>query len=211
MSEEVKNEELEEGITQSDTAEVSEDAKKTEDGSETEEVSVVKEIISWVETIVFAIIFAFLITTFVIVNAKVPSASMENTVMTGDRLIANRLSYIASKPQRYDIVVFKFPDDESKLYIKRIIGLPGETVNIRGGLVYINDSTEPLRTDFQAEPMNTPDETYVVPDGCYFMMGDNRNRSSDSRFWQNKFVAEDKILGKAVFRYYPIGSIGSVS
>ena len=173
--------------------------------------AVIKEIISWVETIGFAVLFAFLITTFLIVNAKVPSASMENTVMTGDRLIANRLSYIAQKPQRYDIVVFKFPDDESKLYIKRIIGLPGETVNIRNGQVYINDSTEPLRTDFLHEPMRTPDETYVVPDGCYFMMGDNRNRSSDSRMWNNKFVAEDKILGKAVFRYFPVSEIGPIS
>ena len=154
--------------------------------------------------------FAFIITTFIIVNAKVPSASMENTVMTGDRLIANRLSYIVDKPQRYDIVVFKFPDDESKLYIKRIIGLPGETLEIRDGLIYVDGSDEPLRTDFQAEEMITPDAVYTVPDGCYFMMGDNRNRSSDSRAWQNKFVAEDKILGKAVFRYYPLKDIGTI-
>ena len=202
MSEEVKNEEeLDESSTQPDTEEVSEDKEK-----KGEETTVLKEIISWVETIVFA----FIITTFIIVNAKVPSASMENTVMTGDRLIANRLSYIFSKPQRYDIVVFKFPDDESKLYIKRIIGLPGETIEIRDGLVYVDGSDEPLRTDFQAEEMYTPNETYVVPDGCYFMMGDNRNRSSDSRAWQNKFVEEDKILGKAVFRYYPIQDIGTI-
>ena len=206
MSEEVKNEEeLDESSTQPDTEEVSEDKEK-----KGEETTVLKEIISWVETIVFAIVFAFIITTFIIVNAKVPSASMENTVMTGDRLIANRLSYIFSKPQRYDIVVFKFPDDESKLYIKRIIGLPGETIEIRDGLVYVDGSDEPLRTDFQAEEMYTPNETYVVPDGCYFMMGDNRNRSSDSRAWQNKFVEEDKILGKAVFRYYPIQDIGII-
>ena len=206
MSEEVKNEEeLDESSTQPDTEEVSEDKEK-----KGEETTVLKEIISWVETIVFAIVFAFIITTFIIVNAKVPSASMENTVMTGDRLIANRLSYIFSKPQRYDIVVFKFPDDESKLYIKRIIGLPGETIEIRDGLVYVDGSDEPLRTDFQAEEMYTPNETYVVPDGCYFMMGDNRNRSSDSRAWQNKFVEEDKILGKAVFRYYPIQDIGTI-
>ena len=172
--------------------------------------SFVKEVLSWVETIVFAVLFAFVITTFVIVNAKVPSASMEQTVMTGDRLIANRLSYVLGEPQRYDIVVFKYPDDESKLYIKRIIGLPGETVEIRDGLVYIDGSDEPLRTDFQCEDMVTPDAVYNVPDGCYFMMGDNRNRSADSRFWKNKYVEKSKILGKAVFRYYPIGSIGFI-
>ena len=185
---------------------------KEEDGKKKKitKEDIIKETVSWIETIVFAVVFAFLITTFLIVNAKVPSASMETTVMTGDRLIANRLSYKLSKPERYDIVVFKFPDDESKLYIKRIIGLPGETVNIRNGHVYINDSTEPLREDFLHEPMRTEDATFVVPEGHYFMMGDNRNHSSDSRFWENKFVAEDKILGKAAFRYFPVKSIGPV-
>ncbi len=185
---------------------------KEEDGKKKKitKEDIIKETVSWIETIVFAVVFAFLITTFLIVNAKVPSASMETTVMTGDRLIANRLSYKLSKPERYDIVVFKFPDDESKLYIKRIIGLPGDTVNIRNGHVYINDSTEPLREDFLHEPMRTEDATYVVPEGHYFMMGDNRNHSSDSRFWTNKFVAEDKILGKAGFRYFPVTSIGPV-
>ncbi len=185
---------------------------KEEDGKKKKitKEDIIKETVSWIETIVFAVVFAFLITTFLIVNAKVPSASMETTVMTGDRLIANRLSYKLSKPERYDIVVFKFPDDESKLYIKRIIGLPGDTVNIRNGHVYINDSTEPLREDFLHEPMRTEDATYVVPEGHYFMMGDNRNHSSDSRFWTNKFVAEDKILGKAGFRYFPVKSIGPV-
>ncbi|MBQ8942442.1 MAG: signal peptidase I [Firmicutes bacterium] len=185
---------------------------KEEDGKKKKitKEDIIKETVSWIETIVFAVVFAFLITTFLIVNAKVPSASMETTVMTGDRLIANRLSYKLSKPERYDIVVFKFPDDESKLYIKRIIGLPGDTVNIRNGHVYINDSTEPLREDFLHEPMRTEDATFVVPEGHYFMMGDNRNHSSDSRFWENKFVAEDKILGKAAFRYFPVKSIGPV-
>ena len=185
---------------------------KEEDGKKKKitKEDIIKETVSWIETIVFAVVFAFLITTFLIVNAKVPSASMETTVMTGDRLIANRLSYKLSKPERYDIVVFKFPDDDSKLYIKRIIGLPGDTVNIRNGHVYINDSTEPLREDFLHEPMRTEDATFVVPEGHYFMMGDNRNHSSDSRFWENKFVAEDKILGKAAFRYFPVKSIGPV-
>ncbi len=202
----------EEKINEESVSEESVSEESVSEESEPQDLrkAVVKEIISWVETIVFAVLFAFVITTFIIVNAKVPSASMENTVMTGDRLIANRLSYLFDKPERYDIVVFRFPDDESKLYIKRIIGLPGETVNIRNGLVYIDDSTEPLRTDFQAEEMITPDATYVVPDGCYFMLGDNRNCSLDSRAWENKYVAENKILGKAVFRYYPLNAIGVV-
>ena len=207
MSDELKQETA---VSEETDAAVSDDKEKDEEKKPLTKADIIKEIWSWVETIVMAVIFAFIITTFIIVNAKVPSASMENTVMTGDRLIANRLSYKFSKPERYDIVVFKFPDDESKLYIKRIIGLPGETVNIRNGEVYIDDSTEPLRSDFLHEPMRTPDASYTVPEGCYFMMGDNRNKSSDSRLWNNKFVAEDKILGKAVFRYYPFTEMGTI-
>lgn len=162
-----------------------------------------KEVISWIQTIVAAVGLAFLINTFLIVNAKVPSGSMENTVMTGDRLIANRLSYLFSEPERFDIVVFRYPDDESILYIKRIIGMPGETVEIKDGEVYIDGSTEPLDDSFIKEEMYSTDGIYQVPEGEYFMMGDNRNNSSDSRFWDYKFVKEEKILGKALFKYYP--------
>ncbi len=164
---------------------------------------IIEETVSWIKTIAAALVMAWFITNFLIVNAQVPSGSMENTVMTGDRLVANRLSYTLSDPERFDIVVFKYPDDESKLYIKRIIGMPGDKVEIRDNEVYINDSTEPLEDSFIKEPMNTLDAVYYVPEGHYFMLGDNRNNSSDSRFWKNTYVAEDKILGKAVFKYFP--------
>lgn len=212
--------ENEQNINEDKTAEVTEQeqTKKTEndinDKIAKEEPStgkkVIKEAISWVETVVVAMLIALFITKVLIVNAKVPSASMETTIMTNDRLIANRLSYINSDPERYDIVVFKFPDDESKLYIKRVIGLPGEKVEIKDGEVYINDSTEPLDSSFLHEPMFSENAVYNVPEGCYFMLGDNRNNSADSRFWNNKYVAKDKILGKAVFRYYPFDKIGFV-
>ncbi len=162
------------------------------------------ELFSWVTTIVFALALAWFITQFIIVNAKIPSSSMENTVMKGDRLVANRLSYLFSDPERFDIVVFKFPDNEDLYYIKRIIGLPGEKVEIRDGKVYINDSDTPLDDSFIAEPM-IPEEdmVYQVPEGSYFMLGDNRNNSADSRRWNNKFVKKEKILGKAIFKYFP--------
>ena len=91
--------------------------------SEEKKNGILKEIMSWVFTLVFAVVFAYLITRFVIVNAIIPSASMETTIMTGDRIIANRLEYDFSKPERYDIAVFKFPDSTDTLYIKRVIGL----------------------------------------------------------------------------------------
>ena len=201
-----KSEEIEE--IDKVSGEVIEEKEAEEKEAATKSQSVMKEIWDWVKTIVVAIVCAVFITQFVIVNARVPSASMETTIMTGDRLIANRLSYKFSDPKRYDIVVFKFPDDESVLYIKRIIGLPGEKVTIRDNQVYINDSTTPLDTSFLHEPMVTEDDTYYVPDDSYFMMGDNRNNSADSRFWNNKYVKRDKIEGKAVFRYFPFNSMG---
>ncbi len=186
--------------------------EKVQENAE-EKLDVKKEIISWVQTIVFAFICAFIITHVFIVNARVPSASMETTIMTGDRLIANRLAYKFSEPKRFDIAVFKFPDDpeQKTLYIKRIIGLPGDKVEIKDNEIYINDNPEPIDSSFIKEPMYTIDAVYEVPEDCYFMMGDNRNNSADSRFWENKFVKKDKILGKAVFRYYPFNQMGSIS
>ena len=169
-----------------------------------------KELAEWIVVVVLAISVAVFINKFILVNARVPSASMENTVMTGDRLFGNRLSYRHSDPERGDIVIFKFPDDESQLFIKRIIGLPGETVEIIEGKVYINGSAEPLDEPYLAQEMIGSFGPYEVPEGAYFMLGDNRNYSADSRFWNNKFVYRDKILGKAVFRYYPLSSFGGI-
>ena len=89
------------------------------------------------------------------------------------------------------------------MFIKRVIGLPGETVNIIDGKVYINDSQVPLDDSFTPETPQGSFGPYEVPEGCYFMLGDNRENSEDSRFWVNKYVQEDKILGKVYFRYFP--------
>ncbi len=176
----------------------------------TKKQNVLREVISWVETFVFAFLIAVFLTNFIIVNAKVPSASMETTIMTGDKLIANRLSYMFKDPERFDIVVFKFPDNESVLYIKRIIGMPGDKVEIKDNQIYINDSKTPLNDSFLHEKMVTENAVYYVPEDSYFMMGDNRNNSADSRFWVNKFVKREKILGKAIFRYYPVNALGFI-
>ena len=166
--------------------------------------NIVKEVISWIKTIVFAVVFALLITQFVIVNAKVPTGSMMDNIMPNDRLVAFRLAYIGSGPQRFDIVVFRYPDDRKQLFVKRVIGLPGETVAIKAGKVYINGSTTPLDDSFVREPPLQQDfGPYQVPANSYFMMGDNRNNSLDSREWTNKYVIKGDILGKVLFRYFP--------
>lgn len=161
-----------------------------------------KEVWSWIKTIVFAVILAALVDSFLIVNATVPTGSMENTIMTGDRILALRTSYWFGDPERGDVVVFEYPDDPTgeTLYVKRIIGLPGDTVEVRGGEVLVNG--EALTEPYIKEVTEGDFGPYTVPEDGYFMMGDNRNKSLDSRFWTNKFVTEDQILGKVVLRYY---------
>jgi len=163
----------------------------------------VKEIISWIGVVVLAVAMALFINQVIIVNAKVPSGSMEDTIMTDDRIAAFRLSYLFSEPKRFDIVVFRNPDNESVLFVKRLIGMPGETIEVVDGKVYINGSSVPLDDSFIKEPAFGNAGPFVVPENSYFMMGDNRNNSSDSRYWHNKYVANQKILGKVIFKYFP--------
>ena len=167
------------------------------------ETNAKKEVFEWIFSIAIGVIIAVLINRFVLINARVPSASMENNIMTGDRLFGYRLAYVNEEVERGDIVIFKFPDDESQLFIKRVIGLPNETVTIIDGKVYIDDNTEPLNEPYLAQEMVGTFGPYEVPENCYFMLGDNRNYSRDSRFWENTYVSKDKILGKALFRYFP--------
>ena len=165
--------------------------------------SIGKELWEYIKMIIFVLVFVLVVNNFLIINAKIPSPSMENTIMTGDRIFGNRLAYVLGDPQRFDIVIFRYPDDESQLFIKRIIGLPGETVEIIDGKVYIDGSETPLDDSFTPETPTGNYGPYTVPENCYFMLGDNRNNSKDSRFWQNTFVERDAILGKAVLKYFP--------
>ena len=165
--------------------------------------SIGKELWEYIKMIIFVLVFVLVVNNFLIINAKIPSPSMEDTIMTGDRVFGNRLAYLFGDPQRFDIVIFRYPDDESQLFIKRIIGLPGETVEIIDGKVYIDGSETPLDDSFTPETPTGNYGPYTVPENCYFMLGDNRNNSKDSRFWQNTFVERDAILGKAVLKYFP--------
>lgn len=164
--------------------------------------NVLKEIWSWVQIIIIAGIIAFVLNSFIIANSRVPSASMENTIMTGSRLIGNRLEYLFTEPKHGDIIIFRYPDNEEIFFVKRIIGIGGDTVDILGGKVYLNG--EPLEEPYIKEAMiPEADMHFEVPEGAYFTLGDNRNNSGDSRRWQNTYVYKDKIIAKVLFQYFP--------
>ncbi len=184
--------------------------KKKESENNKEYGSVKAALFDYAKTFIIIFVVVFILSQFVYINATIPSGSMQNTIMQGDRIFGNRLAYIKDDPERYDIIIFKYPDDTSKTFIKRIIGLPGETVEIKDGNVYINGSETPLDDCFCAEETEGEFGPYVVPEDSYFVMGDNRNNSLDSRYWNNKFVSKDQILAKAVFRYWPFSSISFV-
>ena len=205
-------------------------ASKRADNIEKKPFNWKEELISWVQILVTAAVIAFVLNTFIIANSRVPSPSMEPTIMTKNRVIGSRLSYQFGDPKRGDIAIFIFGYDcknchtsyqttpegvcpvcsrEDKknsvvYYVKRVIGIPGDVIDIHDGHVYLNNSETPLEEPYVADEMETPVPLhYEVPEGHYFMMGDNRNNSWDSRFWDNKFVNLEDIVGKATFEYYP--------
>ena len=164
------------------------------------------DLLDWAKVIVIAVAIALFLNYFVVINSRVPSGSMEPTIETGSRMIGLRLSYTFNDPERGDIIIFKYPDDESVYYVKRIIGLPGETVEIKDGFVYIDGQI--LTEDYLTVTTEGDFGPYEVPEGCYFVLGDNRNNSHDSRYWTNTYVPEENIVGKALFCYWPLSDIG---
>lgn len=171
-----------------------------------------KELLSYALTFLIGIAIVLVLKNFVIINAKVPTGSMENTIMPGDLMLGNRLAYLSEEPQRGDIVFFYFPDDETQRYVKRIIGLPGETITILDGKIYINDSEIPLEEPYLKEEWTRGTGPYVfeIPEDSYLCLGDNRNRSADAREWNQPYVKKEKIIAKAVFTYYPFNRFGVV-
>ena len=166
-----------------------------------------RTIISWVITLAAALSLALFINNVLIVNASVPSGSMESTIMTGSRMFGLRVSYWGSDPERGDIIIFKYPDDPSVNYVKRVIGIPGNWVEIIDGVTFVNGEKleEPYLKETPAKMNFGP---YEVPEDHYFVMGDNRNNSNDSRKWKNTFVSRSAVMGKAVFCYWPLDRIG---
>ena len=161
----------------------------------------IKEFIEWILIIVFAVVAAMLINKYIILKAKVPTGSMEHTIEVEDCILGLKTAYLFSEPERGDIVIFPYPDNPEVTYVKRIIGLPGETVEIKNGAVYIDGT--PIKEPYLKEAMTGEYGPYVVPEGGYFMLGDNRNSSADSRKWKNTYLKEEDILAKVLFRYSP--------
>ena len=168
------------------------------------------ELRSLLRDVVFAGVIAILIVVFVVQPVRVEGQSMMPKLHDHDRIFVNKFIYPLrewwgdKEPiKRGDIVVLLFPEDPSKSYIKRVVGLPGEKVFVENGRLYINDVQidEPyLDSDYLSQ--DTMPEAWIIPPHHYFVMGDNRRNSSDSRYW--KFVPEKYIYGKAIFRYYPL-------
>ena len=164
-------------------------------------------ILEWLIIIAIALAAALFINYVLIVNSVVPSGSMEPTIMTNSRMMGLRVTYWFGDPQQGDIIVFKYPDDPSQNFVKRVIGTPGDTVEIKGGVTYVNG--EVLDEPYLNETPKARDfGPYEVPEDCYFVMGDNRNNSHDSRFWTNTYVPRSSVLGKALFCYWPLDRIG---
>lgn len=189
---------------------VAESRRDTKETYVEEKFDPVKELFSFLMSFVVAVAIAMLMQRFIIINANIPSGSMENTIMTGDRVIGNRLAYLFGSPERGDIVIFKYPDDERQLFVKRVIGMPGETVVIEDAKVYIDGVL--LEEDYlkDAWVVDAGPYTYVVPEDSYFVMGDNRNNSKDSRYWRNAYVQKEQLLGEAVFCYWPFDNFGKL-
>ena len=182
-----------------------------------------------VRVVIHALIIALVIRTFLFQPFNIPSGSMKATLLVGDYLFVSKYSYgyshysiplsprlftgriFGSDPERGDIVVFRLPKDDTTDYIKRVIGLPGETVTVKDGKIYIDGKEQTQAVSFCPEEMAGSFGPYEVPEDSYFVMGDNRNNSLDSRYWDNTYVKKEAILAKAGFRYWPLNKVGFVN
>jgi len=156
--------------------------------------------------VIIAFILAMILRTFVIEGRIIPSGSMLPTLQLQDRVMVNKFIYYFKEPQRGDIIVFHPPDvlKQKDDFIKRVIGLPGEKVEMKNNKVYIND--KPLVEPYLSEPVNYTFGPVVVPQDSLLVLGDNRNDSFDSHMW-NAWLSKDQIKGKAFVIYWPIKEI----
>jgi signal peptidase I len=170
--------------------------------------NLVSEIRFWLRDILFAAAIAVFIVIFVVQPVKVEGTSMQPQLVDQERIFVNRFIYRFKDIHRGDVIVFWYPKDHRKSFIKRVVGVPGNEVEIRGGSVYVNGAKidEPyLKPEFRDYRSF---RKVIVPPGEYFVLGDHRNSSNDSRSWG--YVAQPLIYGKAVFSYWPFSRLGPV-
>lgn len=174
--------------------------------------SIVKEIISMLICFIVAIICAYIIVTYVFRITIVSGDSMNNTLISGETLYVDKIAFRFSDPKRGDIVILHYPiiNDEfsSESYIKRVVGMPGETISIKDGIVYING--ESGLDKWAGNHIMKDMEPVYIPKDCYFVMGDNRSNSKDSRTVTVGPIPRKQIIGRPVFRFYPFSEFGKI-
>lgn len=173
-----------------------------------EENKVWKEIFDWLRDIAIAVILVLLIFNFVGQKTNVVGVSMEPTLYDGDQLMIDKLSYRFGEVERFDIVVF--PYEPKLFYIKRVIAMPGETVDIQDGQVLVDGNVIDDAYGFDIINQYGNNLPLVVPEGEYFVMGDNRNKSADSRYMDVGTISKEEIIGKAIVRIWPLSSLGAL-
>jgi len=164
-----------------------------------------KDILS---VLIMACVLAAVLKLFIVDSRIVPTTSMYPTVHAGDRILMNKFIYYFTEPERGDIIVFKPTPEigEDQDMLKRIIGLPGDTIEVRNNTLYVNG--EARTEDYIADKPNYVYGPITVPEGCYFVMGDNRNSSYDSHLWPNPFLPAENIKGQVFLCYWPIDRMG---
>lgn len=172
---------------------------------------IIKELTGWLLYIVLIIALTWIVVTFVGQRTEVSGSSMETTLSDKDQLIVDKMTYRFRDPKRYDIVVFPYQYQDNTYYIKRIIGLPGETVQILSGMVYIDGMC--LDEHYGNEIMENPgiaEEPLTLGEDEYFVLGDNRNNSSDSRASDVGLIHRKDLIGRAWIRVWPLSQIGVI-
>jgi signal peptidase I len=187
---------------------IEQNASESEAQSPNQGFKLAFELKSWFRDILFAFVIAIFIVIFVVQPVKVEGTSMQPQLVDQERIFVNRFIYRFKDVQRGDVVVFWYPRDRSKSFIKRVLGVQGDEVEIRRGIVYVNGTRvfEPyLKPEFQDYKSF---RKTIIPAGQYFVLGDHRNSSNDSRNWG--FVEQQLIYGKAIFVYWPVSRVGLV-
>ena len=184
-----------------------------EDEDRKSHTNIVKEIIIWTVCIALSILAGYLITKYAIEKTTVVGDSMNETLNDGEEIIINKLAYKFSSPDRFDVIVFMQKGKEHSYYnIKRVVGLPGEKISIKDGYVYV-DGTK-INEKVVVDTINNPGlagEPIVLGDNEYFVLGDNRNQSEDSRFANISMIKEEEIIGEAWLRLSPFGFIDKLN